>query len=95
MPTSGEPTNLDLLRQEIARRLDTLSLPIANRPKIFGGRGENQLCACCGTPIANSNVLYDIEMDEGSARIDLPMHLWCFNIWMEESLVRHHQADNR
>lgn len=91
MAASGKPTDLDSIRQDIATRLDTLSLPLADRPKIFGGSGENQLCSCCGAPIASSEVLYEIEMEKGSERIVLSMHLWCFDIWMEESLARHNR----
>lgn len=93
MPVSGEPTNLDSIRQEIVRRLDTLSLPLANRPKIFGGHGDNQLCDCCGAPIDRSDVLYETELEQGSERIVLSMHRWCFDIWMKESLARHGRAD--
>jgi hypothetical protein len=92
MSVSGEPTNLESIRQEIVRRLDSLSLPLANRPKIFGGYGDNQLCDCCEAPIEGSEVLYETEMEQESERVTLSMHRWCFDIWMEESLARHRRA---
>ena len=92
MPTSGEPTNRDSIRREIVMRLDTLSLPLADKPQIFGGYGEDQLCDGCGDAIGRSEVLYESEMEQGSERIVVTMHRWCFDIWMEESLARHARA---
>jgi len=77
-----------LLREEIARRLDTSSLPLAGQQKIFGGRGENQICDCCDRPIGVSDVLYEVELERATGTMLLAMHRACFNIWMDESRAR-------
>jgi hypothetical protein len=85
MPVTSEAE----LREEIARRLDTMSLPVAGQQKMFGGPGNNQLCNCCDDLIPRGDVLYEVELDRGGSPIILAMHRRCFDIWMEESRSRH------
>lgn len=84
----GELTEAVALRENIAVRLDTQSLPIAGEQKIFGGYGCDQICTCCDRHIRATEVLYEIELDPEQRSMVLAMHRRCFDIWMEESMSR-------
>jgi len=77
-----------VLREEIARRLDTSSLPLAGQHKIFGGRGANEICDCCDGTIGPSDVLFEVEVVRAAGTVILAMHHTCFDLWIEESRAR-------
>jgi hypothetical protein len=54
--------------------------------RIFAGNGDGGTCACCGLQVTDKQVQYDVECVNGAAETRLfPMHLQCFNLWMEVS----------
>jgi len=76
------------LREEIAQRLDTASLPLAGHQKLFGGQGANQVCDCCDACIGADEIIYEVEIESACGRMLLAMHRPCFDIWVEESRAR-------
>lgn len=88
MPAPTEPTRLAVLHDRIGTRLDNGALPAAGTQKIFGGYGDRQLCAGCDERVLESDVLYEVEVQQEREVTVLCLHRWCFDIWMEESLVR-------
>ncbi len=88
MPATSESGYCSELRGEIARRLESSSLPVAGEQKIFAGYGDNQDCDCCDRPITSTEVLYEVEFDREPVPIVLLMHRQCFGLWFEESRVR-------
>lgn len=79
------------LRENIALRLDDGTLPTAGNQKIFGGYGGDQTCAACGARVLETEVLYEVEVEREAEIIVIVMHRRCFDVWMEESLVRRHR----
>jgi hypothetical protein len=74
------------LRARVRRLLATGVLPLrSDDQKFFGGHGVGQTCACCGSAISASEVLYEIECVEGSPA--LTMHLRCLEAWEVESRI--------
>jgi hypothetical protein len=76
------------LREEIAQRLDTASLPLAGYQRIFGGMGSNEVCDCCDRFVASSEALCEVEVETATGPKVLFMHLSCFDLWVEESRAR-------
>ena len=76
------------LRAQIALRLDNGSLPAAGNQKIFAGYGTNQACDVCDAPVLESEVIYEVEVQVGDEMVVIALHRRCFDLWMEESLVR-------
>jgi hypothetical protein len=76
------------LREKIALRLDDGTLPIAGNQKIYGGYGGDQVCAACDARVLETEVLYEVEVEREAEVIVVVMHRRCFDVWMEESLIR-------
>jgi hypothetical protein len=56
-----------------------------DKPRIFGGLGDGQICACCHARIEPTDIQYDIDCKLGEAVHTLSMHLECFEVWEAES----------
>jgi hypothetical protein len=57
----------------------------ADNQKLYGGRGADQPCACCGDLVRASDILFEVEMPEHSL---LTMQRQCFEAWEIESRER-------
>ena len=55
------------------------------KPRIYGSRGEGIACSACHEIIQPTEVQYDVDCRLGEALHVLSMHMWCFQIWEEES----------
>ena len=88
MSAPSNPADSTALRAQIALRLDNGNLPAAGNQKIFGGYGANQACAACDAPVLESEVLYEVEVQQDAEVIVIALHRRCFDLWMEESLAR-------
>lgn len=75
------------LREQISARIEQGMLPAAGEQKIFGGYGSGQPCAACDAPVLQSQVLYEVEVQQQQGLIVLALHRSCFDIWMEASLL--------
>ena len=77
MADQGINTDAEL-RARIGSRLESGALPPrADQLRIFGGLGDEGLCACCDQKISKTDVQYDIE----SGNTVISMHLWCYERW--------------
>jgi hypothetical protein len=56
-----------------------------DKPRVFGGRGDGQICACCHVRIEPTDVQYDVDCKLGAAVHTLSMHMGCFEVWEAES----------
>jgi hypothetical protein len=56
-----------------------------SRPRVFGGRGDGHICACCHERIEPADVQYDVDCTLGGAVHTLSMHMACFQAWEAES----------
>ncbi len=92
MSAPSNPAESTALRAQIALRLDNGNLPAAGNQKIFGGYGANQACDACGVTVLESEVLYEVEVQQEAEVIIIAMHRLCFDVWMEESLARRRRA---
>jgi hypothetical protein len=84
-------------RADTRVRLATGKLPPrSSKQKVYGGYGENQLCAICGRHIGKSDAAYEIELceiepyeikpyEQLSQTHTLSMHYGCFAAWVAES----------
>ena len=88
MTAASNSVDCVALREKIALRLDDGTLPTAGNQKIFGGYGADQACAACDARVLESEVLYEVEVEREAEIIVIVIHRRCFDIWMEESLVR-------
>lgn len=84
MSDTSPTTQATNLREEIAQRLDTASLPMAGYQRIFGGMGSNEVCDCCDRPVGSSEVLYEVEIETAAGPLVLSMHRSCFDLWVDE-----------
>lgn len=74
------------LHASIRTRLAAGELPLADNLKIYGGYGSDQICDGCGLPIARANIVYEVQVSvNASRRVELAMHLECFETWVAES----------
>lgn len=94
MISPSTPTELRLQREKIGMRLDRGTLPTAGNQKIYGGYGEGQACAGCDEPVRETEVIYEVEVqcETEAGVVVLNLHRWCFDLWMEECLVRRRRA---
>ncbi len=88
MSAPSTPFDSAVLREKIVSRLDNGTLPAAGNQKIFGGYGARQPCAACDAPVLETEVLYEVEVEREAEVIVIAMHRRCFDVWMEQSLVR-------
>jgi hypothetical protein len=88
MSAPSNPVDSAVLREKIVSRLDNGTLPAAGNQKIFGGYGTGQPCAACDAPVLETEVLYEVEVQPDAEVIIMAMHRRCFDVWMEQSLVR-------
>jgi hypothetical protein len=66
----------------IRERIGVGQLPSGPGDKIYGGKGSNTACACCGRTIAWHEIEYEVHFN--SFPHTLSMHLDCYRIWWEE-----------
>ena len=67
----------------IRERIGVGQLPSGPGDRIYGGKGSNTACACCGRSIAWNEIEYEVHFN--SFPHTFSMHLDCYRIWWEES----------
>jgi hypothetical protein len=74
------------LRTVIRERVRTGQLPPVSG-RIFGGRGSNTACDCCGQIIGHREIEYEVELSAafGAPGPTFLVHAHCHWIWREES----------
>lgn len=74
------------LAELIHSRICSGRLPSAAGHRLFGGQGDGSLCACCDRFITTSEMQFDVACPvPGGLYVPLPMHLSCFEAWVNES----------
>ena len=77
------PTPQVDLRAQIRRLLAMgVIAPRAKNQKVYGGRGDGQMCDCCHQPIDAHSIVYEVDSLD---RPRLAMHLQCLEAWEAES----------
>ena len=75
------------LSEEIRNRIRSGRIPIATGYRLFGGKGDGSLCACCDRFITGAEIQFDVECPAPKGGwLSLPMHLNCFHAWCSESV---------
>jgi hypothetical protein len=82
--TWNTPADVEL-RDLIRTRIRTGRLPSLQGHRLFGGKGDGALCACCDRFITSSEIQFDIESPRADGWVSHPMHLDCFELWRSES----------
>jgi hypothetical protein len=75
----------DELRDVIRARIRLGRLPNPQGHRLFGGKGDGALCACCDRFITSSEIQFDIESRRADGWVSHAMHLECFELWRIES----------
>lgn len=73
------------LRELIRARIRAGRLPHPQGHRLFGGRGEGTLCACCDRFITSAEIQFDIESQRAGGWVSHAMHLDCFELWRSEA----------
>jgi hypothetical protein len=73
------------LRALIRARIRSGRLPSPQGHRLFGGKGDGALCACCDRFITSAEIQFDIESPRAGDWVSHPMHLDCFELWRHES----------
>lgn len=73
------------LRDLIRTRIRSGRLPRPQGHRLFGGRGDGTLCACCDRFITSAEIQFDIESPAADGWESHPMHLDCFELWRSEA----------
>lgn len=73
------------LRALIRARIRSGRLPSLQGHRLFGGKGDGALCACCDRFVTSSEIQFDIESPRAGDWVSHPMHLDCFERWRHES----------
>jgi hypothetical protein len=74
------------MREQIRAAIIEGSLPRSGgHPRIYGGHGEGQACACCHETIRATEAQYDIDCRLAEVVHTLSMHMRCFQAWVIES----------
>ncbi len=73
------------LRDLIRARIRLGRLPNPQGHRLFGGKGDGTLCACCDRFITSSEIQFDIESRRADGWVSHAMHLDCFELWRTES----------
>jgi hypothetical protein len=78
--------NREPIRALIRRAIIEDRLPRSgSNPRVFGGRGDGHICACCHERIKPTDVQYDVDCTLGETVHTLSMHMGCFEAWEVES----------
>ncbi len=74
------------LSELIRSRIRSGHLPAAEGYRLYGGKGDGSLCACCDRCIGSTEIQFEVECPVPRGRwTPLPMHLNCFHAWCSES----------
>jgi hypothetical protein len=85
-PHSHRDSSADAaLRDLIRARIRSGRLPRDQGHRLFGGKGEGTLCACCDRFITSAEIQFDIESPHAGEWVSHAMHLHCFELWRIES----------
>jgi hypothetical protein len=76
------PMSANEVHALIRERIDVGQLPNGPGDKIYGGKGSNTACVCCGRTIAWHEIEYEVHFN--SCPHTFSMHLGCYRIWWEE-----------
>lgn len=72
------------LRVVIRAKLADGRLPINSIPRVWGGRGNGEMCDACGKIVTKDEVIMEgIGVVEGS-HSSVQLHVACFHFWDEE-----------
>jgi hypothetical protein len=87
----------ELRRALISERIRSGVLPRGGRHSVRAGKGEGKDCSCCGKPITDYQIVYEVECTSPGSNVatTLAMHLNCYNEWVlaaDSDLVRRAQA---
>ena len=79
-PHSDNPGSLDAesLRLLIRSKLRDGSLPWNSIPRVWGGKGANEVCSACGEKIPPSGLVME---GIGEKMVSVQFHVGCFHIW--------------
>lgn len=78
-------TQLEAELRPIAReRIAKGQLPREAPSRMWGGRGNGQLCALCGKPIQRDEIEYEVEASIDGAARDFRFHMVCQSVWQLE-----------
>jgi len=75
------------LRDAIRARIRSGRLPGPEGHRLFGGKGDGTICACCDRFITSSEIQFDVESPRAGSWVSHSMHLACFELWRSESLM--------
>jgi hypothetical protein len=74
------------LSELIRSRIRSGHLPAAEGYRLYGGKGDGSLCACCDRFITGAEIQFEVECPVPRGTwTPLPMHLHCFHAWCSES----------
>ncbi len=65
--------------QKVRRLLNLQGLPRKEPKKVWGSRGDGQICAVCGGSIEDFEIQYELEFTEGEP--SLSVHGACYRHW--------------
>ena len=75
-----------IIEDVVRTRIHDGQLPVAGQHRLFGGRGDGEVCACCDRIIHRSQMMFEVNCNLGTnVRISLHMHVPCFDVWTRES----------
>jgi len=83
-PYGAHRPDSEPLREQVRARIASGARPRDASVRLFGGYGDNQLCAVCGGTISPTQVLYEIDFHTGAERKSLQFHLACHAAWQLE-----------
>jgi hypothetical protein len=79
-PQANKPVSIDVesLRLLIRSKLRDGTLPWNSFPRVWGGKGANEICSACAEKVPPEGVVME---GAGARMVSIHFHIRCFHIW--------------
>ena len=77
-PDTAVPIDADRLRLLIRTKLRDGSLPWDSIPRVWGGKGANEICSACGEKVPPDGLVME---GIGEKMASVQFHVGCFHMW--------------